>query len=397
MKAAFAALVLVATSLCTHTWAQQAPTADTGTDTGTATTTVTVPSTGIQSQNIFEVRPSASEDPNYLSQSNGERERVQPGNNAPLWRDVGAGVNGFSSLPHSQAPEAGNLIQPFVQYPGSRYASAGEAWRQTRNHWVIPYGAALLFLALLAIALFYFSKGPIRLDGPLRGRLIERFTYFERAAHWSTALTFSILALSGIVIAFGKFFLLPVLGGAVFGWLTWFLKTTHNFIGPLFVVSLVVLFFTFVRDNWPARVDLMWLRKGGGLLSGEHVPSNRFNAGEKILFWGGIFFLGLLVSSSGLVLDRVFPGLDYLRGSMQIAHLVHAVAALLMMAMFIGHIYLGSIGQDGALKAMQTGYVDEAWAEQHHALWYQDIQSGKIPSQRSAVSSPTAPSVNQAG
>ncbi len=114
---------------------------------------------GIQSQNIFEVKPEASADPNYLNQSNGERAKVQPGNNAPMWRQVGQGVTGYSSLPKSQAPEAGNLIQPFVQYPGSTHTNAGEAWRQVRNDWIIPYGAALLFVVLLAIAIFYFTHG----------------------------------------------------------------------------------------------------------------------------------------------------------------------------------------------------------------------------------------------
>ena len=126
---------------------------------------------------------------------------------------------------------------------------------------------------------------------------IRDSTYFERAAHWSNATAFSILAISGIVMAFGKFFLLPILGGAVFGWITWLLKTAHNFVGPLFVVSLLVVFFTFVRDNWPERIDLLWLRKGGGLFNGEHVPSGRFNAGEKVAFWAGVFGLGLLAVS----------------------------------------------------------------------------------------------------
>ena len=85
---------------------------------------------GIQSQSIFEVKPDASQDSGYASQTNAERAQVQPGNNAPMWRQVGQGVTGYSSLPKTQAPEAGNLIQPFVQYPGSRLTNAGEAWRQ---------------------------------------------------------------------------------------------------------------------------------------------------------------------------------------------------------------------------------------------------------------------------
>ena len=344
---------------------------------------------GIQSQNIFEVKPDASEVPGYANQANGERAKVQPGNNAPMWRQVGQGVTGYSSLPVSQAPEAGNLIQPFVQYPGSRLTNAGEAWRQVRNNWLIPYGGALLLIAALAIAIYYFSKGSIRTHGAQTGRRIERFTPFERAAHWSNAIAFSILAISGIVMAFGKFFLLPVMGGMLFGWLTYVLKNMHNFAGPLFAVSLVVVFVTFLRDNWPQKGDLNWLLKGGGLFSDAEPASNRFNAGEKIVFWGGVFFLGLIVVSSGFVLDKILPGLVYERATMQVAHMVHAVATVLMMAMFLGHIYLGTIGMQDAYKAMRTGYVDETWAKEHHKYWHDDIKAGRIPVQRSEPVSPS--------
>ncbi len=344
---------------------------------------VAAPAGGIKSANIFEVKPEASADPNYANQTNGERAKVQPGNNAPIWRQVGTGVTGFSSLPKSEAPEAGNLIQPFVQYPGSRLTNAGEAWRQVRNNWLIPYGGSLLLIVIGAIALFYYSKGRINLHGAETGRKIERFTPFERSAHWSNAIAFCVLAISGIVMAFGKFFLLPVLGGTLFGWLTYILKTAHNFAGPLFAVSLVIVFFTFVRDNMPSRGDIGWLLKGGGLLSGKEIPSHRFNAGEKLVFWGGVFFLGIVVVASGLVLDKLVPGLLYLRDTMQIAHMVHAVATVLMMAMFIGHIYIGTLGMEGAYEGMKTGYVDETWAKEHHEYWYDDVKAGKIPVQRS--------------
>lgn len=341
-----------------------------------------LPMGGIQGQNIFEVVPDASAAPGYASQTNGERAKVQPGNNAPMWRQVGQGATGYSSLPKSQAPEAGNLIQPFVQYPGSRLTTAGEAWRQVRNNWLIPYGGALLLIVLGAIALFYFGKGSIKQHGADTGRKIERFTLFERSAHWANAIAFSILAISGVVMAFGKFFALPVMGGMLFGWLAYILKNLHNFSGPVFAVSLVVIFFTFVRDNMPSRDDLTWILKGGGLFSGKEVPSHRFNAGEKLVFWGGVFFLGIFVVASGLVLDELVPGLFYERGTMQIAHMVHAVAAFLMMSMFIGHIYIGTVGMEGAYDGMKTGYVDETWAKEHHEFWYDDIKAGKIPAQR---------------
>jgi formate dehydrogenase subunit gamma len=337
---------------------------------------------GVQSANIFEVKPDASADPAYLAQTNAERAKVQPGNNAPMWRQVGAGVTGFSSLPAHEAPEAGNLIQPFVKYPGSGLTNAGEAWRQVRNNWLIPYGGALLLIVMGAIALFYVSKGTIKQHGTDTGRKIERFTPFERSAHWSNAIAFCILGISGIVMAFGKFFLLPVMGLTLFGWLTYALKNLHNFAGPVFAVSLVIIFVTFARDNMPRRGDLGWLLKGGGLLASKEVPSHRFNAGEKLVFWGGVFLLGILVVASGLVLDKLLPGLVYVRETMQIAHMVHAAAAVLMLAMFIGHIYIGTIGMQGAYQGMKTGYVDETWAREHHEYWYDDIKAGKIPAQR---------------
>lgn len=347
--------------------------------------------TGIQSANIMEVKPDASTESGYATQNNGERAKVQPGNNAPMWRQVGSGVEGHSSLPKSSAPEAGVLIQPFVQYPGSRLTNAGEAWRQVRNNWIIPYGGSLVLIVLGAIALFYWRVGTMKLHGQPTGRKIERFTPFERSAHWSNAIAFCILAISGLVMAFGKFFLLPIMGTTLFGWLTYLLKTAHNFAGPLFAVSLIVVMVTFVRDNLPEKGDLNWLLKGGGMLSEHEVKSGRFNAGEKVVFWGGVFFLGTIVVASGLVMDKLVPGLLYERDTMQIAHMVHAISNLLMIVLFMGHIYLGTLGAEGAYQGMKTGYVDETWAKEHHELWYDDVKSGKIPAQRSGTPSNTAP------
>lgn len=338
---------------------------------------------GIKSANIFEIAPDASADPNYAGQTNAERKQVQPGNNAPMWRDVGKGVTGYSSLPVSQAPEAGNLIQPFVQYPGSRLTTAGEAWRQVRNNWLIPYGGAVLFIVLLTLAIFYTTKGPLGGHLPDTGRKIERFTPFERAAHWSNAGAFIALAISGIVMAFGQYFLLPVIGSTLFGWLAYALKNVHNFVGPLFAVSLLIIVVTFIKDNIANRADFVWLSKAGGMLGEHEVPSHRFNAGEKGLFWWGITIPGIVVVGSGLFLDKLIPGALYLRGDMQIAHMLHLVCALVMMALIMGHIYMGTVGVKGAYGAMKSGYVDEAWAKEHHELWYDDIKAGKIPAQRS--------------
>jgi formate dehydrogenase subunit gamma len=319
--------------------------------------------------------------------SNAMRAKTQPGNNAPFWRGVRdsgaqAGTTNISGL------ETGTLVQSFTQYPGSLYTTAGEAWRQVRNQWILPYGGALLLIAVLAVGMFYWRTGGIGGHEPDTGRVIERFTYFERAAHWSVAISFVLLAVSGIVIALGKFFLLPIIGATLFGWLTYALKTLHNFAGPVFAVALLVFIFTYLRDNLPRAGDMGWLAKGGGMFSGEHVPSGRFNAGEKIVFWGGVIVLGLIVVISGLVLNQLVPGMAYTRGEMQIAHMIHAVASFLMMAMFVGHIYMGTIGVKGSLQAMRTGYIDEAWAKEHHEYWYDDIKSGRVPAIRSGVSAP---------
>jgi formate dehydrogenase subunit gamma len=216
------------------------------------------------------------------------------------------------------------------------------------------------------------------------GRLVERFTSFERSAHWANAIAFSILATSGLVMAFGKFFLLPVIGSTLFGWLSFALKNVHNFAGPLFTVSLLIVIFTFMRDNLPAKGDLNWFLQGGGLLAGHEIKSGRFNGGEKVTYWGGVFVLGLVAVASGLFLDKLLPGIGYERSSMQIALMVHAVSNLAMVCMFLGHIYMGTVGTKDAYEGMRSGYVDEGWAKEHHSLWLEDIKSGKMPAQRSS-------------
>jgi formate dehydrogenase subunit gamma len=317
--------------------------------------------------------------------TNEQRGKSQPGNNSPFWRGVrdSGDKPGITNLPGA---EKGILVQPFTQYPGSKLSTAGEAWRQVRNGFIIPYGGALLLLAVASFALMYFTKGPLGGHVPDTGRKFERFTPFERTAHWANAIAWVILAVSGVIMAFGKFFLLPVIGSTLFGYLTYALKTTHNLVGPVFAVSLLIVFITFVKDNFPQAGDLRWLLGLGGLFSknGE-LPSHRFNAGEKVVFWGGVFFLGAVVIASGLVADQLIPWVDVTRGNMQIALMVHGISTALMMAMFLGHIYLGTIGTKGAYQGMRTGYVDEGWGLEHHKHWAEDVRAGRIPAQRSPV------------
>jgi len=312
-----------------------------------------------------------------LKQNQAERTRDQPGNNAPVWRKVVAGEAHYSSLPY---PESGVLIQPKAQLPGQPVATtAGEAWRRFRNGPMISIGGWLVLGVLAAIAAMYFAKGPIKVHSPPTGRKIQRFTPTERFVHWTTAITFVLLAASGLCMIFGKFVLMPIIGHSLFGYLTYALKTIHNFVGPLFTVSIIVTFVLFVKDNFPIVADIKWLARLGGMFGQGHAPAGRFNAGEKLWFWGGVTLLGLAASGSGFVLDKLVPNLEYTRFMMQGANLLHITATVLMMAFALGHIYLGTIGMEGAYKAMREGYVDDAWAREHHDIWYQEVVEGKVP------------------
>jgi formate dehydrogenase subunit gamma len=316
------------------------------------------PAVGVQSGNIFALP----------QDTQAERVKSQPGNNAPMWREAATGTSQVTTLPFR---EGGVLIQ-----------KGGEEWRQFRNGEVTRKGGWGLVALLGLIALFYLYRGQIKVSQPATGRLIERFTFVERCVHWANAICFSLLAITGLLMLFGKHVVLPVLGHTVFSWFAMLSKNVHNFVGPLFSITLVIIFITFVRDNFPKAGDLNWLLKAGGLFSknGAHVPSGRFNAGEKIVFWGGVVTLGIIVAVTGFILD--FPNYGQTRGDMQQAWSWHSIAALAFVAMIAGHIYIGTLGTEGAYAAMKTGYVDESWAKEHHEHWYNDVKSGKIPVHR---------------
>ena len=306
--------------------------------------------------------------------SQARRQAVQPGNNAPVWRDVKSGGENYTSI---KGPETGVLIQQQAKFFGQDVMStAGEAWRKYRNGPVTFYGGWLVVLVAVAIAAFYLWKGPIKLHQPPSGRMMLRFTTIERWAHWSVAISFCVLGVSGLVILFGKHILLPVIGYTLFAWLTILMKNLHNFIGPLFIVSIALMAIIYVRYNLPAACDLTWLARLGGMFSGKEVPSGRFNAGEKGWFWAGLVVLGTVMSISGLIM--LFPNFDQVRATMQQANIVHGVGAVLFIAMSLAHIYLGTIGMEGAYEGMRTGYVDEEWVKEHHELWYDDVKSGRV-------------------
>ena len=298
----------------------------------------------------------------------------QPGNNAPVWREVRSGQPNYASIP---GREAGVLIQPSARFPGQdAMTTAGEAWRKFRNGPVTFYGGWLLVLVTLAIAAVYFVKGPVKLHEPPTGRLMERFSAVERWVHWSVAISFCVLALSGLVILFGKHVALPILGYTLFSWLTSLAKNLHNFIAPLFIVSLLAMIITFAKDNVYQRGDFGWLVHGWKMFtSGAHVPSWRFNMGEKAYFWAGVCGLCLVLSVTGLIM--LFPNFEQLRATMQQANILHAICAVVMTVLALGHIYVGTIGVEGAYGNMRDGVTDEAWAKEHHEYWYNDVKAGK--------------------
>jgi formate dehydrogenase subunit gamma len=320
--------------------------------------------------------------PQQEAQDQKQRQAAQPGNNAPVWREVQSGAPNFTTVQGRETPV---LIQPPARFLGQEHrTTAGEAWRQFRNGPVTFYGGWLVVLVALAILAFYFAKGPVKLHGAPTGRQIHRFSTLEQVAHWSTAISFCVLGISGLIMLFGKHVLLPLMGYTLFSWLTLLGKNLHNFIAPLFIVSVLAMVVLFIRDNVFKAYDWQWFRRAWAWFArAEHIPTGRFNAGEKAWFWLGVIGLSVAVSWSGLVL--LFPNFDQTRAVMQDAWVVHASVALVYIAISLGHIYMGTIGVEGSYRAMREGYVDEAWAREHHEIWYNEIKSGRRPEARGPV------------
>jgi formate dehydrogenase subunit gamma len=294
-----------------------------------------------------------------------QRQATQPGNNAPVWREVRKeGQEHYTSI---KGRETGVLVQ-----------SWGDTWRRIRNGPVTFWGGWLVVGVALILAALYFAKGPVKLHDRPSGRLIHRFSPIEQIAHWTVAISFVVLGISGLIMFFGKHVLLPVIGYTLFAWLTALAKNLHKFVGPFFIVAVVIFICLFIRDNLPRAYDIKWFAKAWAYVTGkEHVPSGRFNAGEKVWFWFGVLGLSVVVAWSGVIL--LFPNFDQTRAVMQEAWIWHAVAALIYIALALGHIYLGTLGVEGAYQAMRTGYVDEVWAKEHHEIWYNEVKSGRRP------------------
>jgi formate dehydrogenase subunit gamma len=240
-------------------------------------------------------------------------------------------------------------------------------------------GALAIIGTLLALAAAYFIMGRLRISAGRSGRKVPRFSGFERFAHWLTAVSFVVLALTGLNITFGKVLLRPLIGPEAFSAFSQIAKYVHNYVSFSFVIGLALIIAMFLKDNIPEKADLTWLKQGGGFIKSKHAPARRFNAGEKLVYWLA-FGAGIAVAVSGYLLLFPFYGTNIF--DMQIAQGVHGIIALLFVALILGHIYIGTLGMEGAFEAMGTGEVDYNWAKEHHDLWLEDqIAKGRVGEQ----------------
>jgi formate dehydrogenase subunit gamma len=288
------------------------------------------------------------------------RQQVQPLNNEPVWSEVRSGAPQVTTV---TGRETNVLVQP-----------QGQTWRAARVT-LVSWGGLLFALALGGLALFYMIRGPLTVEEKRGDRVIERFSPADRYAHWLLAIVWVALAITGLILSLGKTVLLPLIGPTLFSWLATLAKTSHNFIGPILIIAVPWMFIRYVRDNGVGVEDVRWFVNIMGYFKGHEYPSGRFNGGEKLVFWLVLVLFSTILVASGLVL--VFPNFNQTRATMQIASIVHIVAAYLAMALACVHIYLGTVGTTGAYRAMRDGYVDASWAEHHHLRWYEDVAAGK--------------------
>ena len=303
---------------------------------------------------------------------------VMPQHSDPkVWRDIRFGVVGTVSIPDKQA---GQLIQ-----------SVGVDWVSYRNDSLRSWGARGLAAILVLLVVFFVVRGRIRVDSGLSGRTVQRFNFLERFAHWLTAGSFIILALTGLNMLYGRQVLLPILGLETFSTLTNAGKYAHAYLAFAFMAGVILILLLWVRHNLPDRTDLAWIARGGGLLvKGSHPPARKFNVGQKMVFWV-VILGGISISLSGLALMFPFTialfadsfafinlfGFDLptdltMLEEMQLSQVWHAIVGLIFIIIIIAHIYIGSIGMEGAFDAMGSGMVDENWAREHHSLWLEE-------------------------
>ncbi len=272
--------------------------------------------------------------------------------------------------------------------------SEGDNWRSFRNGPLSAWGGWALFATLAILLLFYLARGRIRIDSGRSGETLERFNNLERFSHWLLAGSFIILGLTGLNVLYGRYVLKPILGPEAFAFITGIGKWLHNYVALAFMIALVLVFVLWVRHNFPRTADIKWILKGGGLLvKGSHPPAHKFNAGQKLVFWA-VILLGTSLSLSGIALlfpfetamfAKTFVFMNMLGFDLptqltpleetQLALLWHSMVALALIVVVIAHIYIGSLGMEGAFDAMGTGQVDKNWAREHHSLWIERIES----------------------
>lgn len=304
-----------------------------------------------------------------------------------LWRALRFGQANITAS--NNGPAATTLVQ-----------DGGMRWLIFREGPLINFAAYVLGGTLLLLLIFFLIRGRIRIDGEKTGRKIERFKAIERIGHWMLAGSFILLGLTGIITLTGRKFLIPVFGHDAFATLAEVSKWVHNNVSWAFMIALVMIFVMWVIHNLPDRTDINWLLKGGGIFGKGHPPAKKFNAGQKLIFWS-VIVLGTSISVTGLAL--LFPfeinmfaatfaklnsfgisealGLGQLRETlapheeMQYAQLWHALVSFVLMAIILAHIYIGSVGMEGAYDAMGSGEVEEQWAREHHSLWVNEVQA----------------------
>lgn len=296
-----------------------------------------------------------------------DSERVEhPGISVPspaadLWRAVRQrDVQGLGRT-QAQGVETGVLIN-----------ASGDSWRSFRMDLLIPIGALVLGGMFALLLVFYLIRGRIEIEGGRSGKLVPRFSVNQRVAHWFLAILFILLALTGLVLLYGRFVLIPLLGPEGFSVTAAACKEAHNLFGPIFPFALLAVFLQFLRGNSFSMIDVKWFLKAGGLFGHQMAHSGYYNGGEKLWYWI-VVLLGLVISGSGYVLD--FHVFGQSREIMGWAHIAHGVTAIILIAGSLGHIYIGTLGMEGAFDSISQGYVDANWAKEHHDLWYEEMEA----------------------
>jgi formate dehydrogenase subunit gamma len=289
----------------------------------------------------------------------------------------GAPTQGFNpdKVEVHEADLLGKLrsVQGNISIPDGRAATLiqpdGRVWRDYRRGPLLWITAACVLGMIGMLLLFYIIRGRIRIEGGRGTATVLRFGAFERFMHWLTATSWCILALSGLNVVAGRRVLLPLIGNDAFTEMSEWLKFSHNFLAFPFTAGVVLMFLVWVRHNIPNKIDVEWFKKGGGLIGHQHPAAEKFNGGQKAIFWIVVLGGGAL-ALTGFALLFPFYVTDIF--GMQIAQVAHGGVALLMIAAMLGHIYIGSVGMEGAIDAMGSGTVDLKWAKEHHSLWVEE-------------------------